>query len=105
MPDKAEKARRKEILNANREQNRRAVRDQFPVGAPVLKRLFDHLDTRLSTAECDDPLRFAREFIADNGLSEESIVGWLEKNGGYCDCEALANAENVVEGACRDTGI
>jgi hypothetical protein len=32
-------------------------------------------------------------------LSEGSIVGWLQKNGGYCDCEALNNAEEVVEDA------
>jgi malonyl CoA-acyl carrier protein transacylase len=99
MPDRAERARRKEILNANREQNRRAVRDQFPIGVPVLKSLFDHLDAQLSTGECDDTLRFAREFIAGNGLSEELIVGWLEKNGGYCDCEALNNVEEIVEDA------
>jgi hypothetical protein len=65
----------------------------------ALKRLFDHLDDQLSTAECDDTLCFAREFIAENGLSEESIVGWLEENGGSYDSEALANAEEVVEGA------
>ncbi len=99
MPDKAEKARREEMLDASRELNRRAVRDKLPVGVPVLKRLFDRLEAQLSTAECDDTLRFAREVIADNGLSEESIVGWLEENGGLCDCEALANAEEVVEGA------
>lgn len=46
-------------------------------------------------------MHFTREFIADNGLSEESIVSvsWLEENGRYCDCEALANAEEVMEGA------
>lgn len=95
-----EKARRRELLNASREDNRRAFRDQLPVRAPVLRRLFDHLDDRLSAAECDDTLRFTREFIAENGLSEEPIVfWWLEKNGGYCDCEALNNAEQVVEDA------
>ena len=99
MQDKSEKARRKELLKASREENGRAVRDHLPVGAPILKRLFDHLDDRLSTTECDDTLRFTREFIAQNGLSEEPIVGWLGKNGGYCDCEALNNAEEVVEDA------
>ena len=99
MADKAEKARRRELLNASREDNRRAFRDHLPVGVPFLRRLFDHFDDRLSAAECDDTLRFTREFIAENGLSEEPIVGWLEKNGGYCDCEALNNAEQVVEDA------
>jgi hypothetical protein len=99
MPDNDERARRRELFNANREQNRRAARDQLPVGPPVLKRLFDHLNIRLAATDCDDTLRFTREFIAENGLSEGSIVGWLQKNGGYCDCEALYNAEEVVEDA------
>ena len=55
-------------------------------------------------------MHFTREFIADNGLSEESIVSvsWLEENGRYCDCEALANAEEVMGGAVpgyRGTGV
>jgi uncharacterized protein DUF2695 len=29
-------------------------------------------------------------------------VGWLEKNGGYCDCEAIMNAEQVLEEAVPD---
>ncbi|MGA9669398.1 MAG: DUF2695 domain-containing protein, partial [Terracidiphilus sp.] len=62
-----------------------------------MKRLFDYLDIRLAAAECDHTLLFTREFISENGLSEEPIIGWLEKNGGYCDCETLNNAEQVVE--------
>jgi hypothetical protein len=50
LANKAEKARRKELLNANREGNRSTVRNQLPVGAPVLKRLFDHhADSQRST--------------------------------------------------------
>jgi hypothetical protein len=98
MPDETEKARRKELLLAVREDARRKVRDSLPVPVPVLKALFDYVDRQLESSECDDTLRHTLDFIRKNGLSEEGIVGWLEDNDGYCDCETL-NAEQVVEEA------
>ena len=47
MPDKNEKARRKELLHATREEARRKVRDGLPVPVPVLKALFDYTDAHL----------------------------------------------------------
>lgn len=99
MPDKAEKARRKEMLHSVREDMRRKVRDSLPVAVPVLKALFNYVDSHLDSTECDHTLRHVREFIRSHDLPEESVVGWLEGNGGYCDCEAVMNAEQVVEEA------
>ena len=99
MPDKTDKSRRKELLHSVREDARRKVRESLPVPALVLKALFNHIDERLGSSECDDTLRHARDFIRGHSLPEEAVVSWLENNGGYCDCEALANAEPVVEEA------
>ena len=104
MPDKSEKARRKELLHAVREDARRKVRESLPAPAPVLKALFDYLDERLGSSECDDSLHHVRDFIRRHSLPEEAIVSWLEDNGGYCDCEALANAEQVMEEALPGYG-
>ena len=38
-------------------------------------------------------------FTRGNSLPEEAVVSWLEENGGHGDCEALTNAEQVVEEA------
>jgi len=38
-----------------------------------------------------------RDFIRGHFLPEKAVVSWLEDNGGYCNCEALANAEQVVD--------
>lgn len=97
--DKTEKARRKELLNAVREDARRKLRDSLPVPAPILKALFDYLNAQLESSDCDDSLRHVRDFTRSHALPEDAIVNWLEDNGGYCDCEALANAEQVVEEA------
>lgn len=70
----------------------------------MLKALFDYLDAQLGSSECDDTLRHVRDFIRGHSLPEEAIVSWLEDNGGHCDCEALANAEQVAEEAVRGYG-
>ncbi len=104
MPDKNEKARRKQLLNAVRQDARRNVTDSLPVPAAVLKALFNYADAQLESSECDDTLRHVRDFIHSRGLPEDAIVNWLENNGGHCDCEALANAEQVVEEAVPGYG-
>jgi len=104
MPDKTEKAHRKELLHSVREDARRKVLEGLPVPAPVLKTLFDYLDAQLESSECDDTLRHVRGFTRSHSLPEEAVVSWLEDNGGHCDCEALANAEQVVEEAVPGYG-
>jgi Protein of unknown function (DUF2695) len=65
----------------------------------MMKALFDYIDKRLSASECDDTPRFTIEFIRAQSLSEEAVLDWLEEAGGYCDCEAINNAEQVLEDA------
>ncbi|HEX8712727.1 MAG TPA: DUF2695 domain-containing protein [Terracidiphilus sp.] len=96
MTSKDEKARRKEVLRSLRDQERQKSRDGFPAPILALKGLFDFLDAQLSESGCDDTLRFAREYSRRNAMDEERIVQWLEKKGGYCDCEALDNVEAIV---------
>jgi hypothetical protein len=102
MPNKDEKAQRKEVLHRVRDEERQRTLAAFPAAPPVLKQLFGYLDQRLSADGCDDTLRFAREFVLHNALPEQKIVAWLEENGGYCDCEALDNVEQIVSEAVPD---
>lgn len=99
MTGKDEKARRKEILHSQREEKRRLVREGLPIPAPMMKALFDYIDEHLSVAKCDHSLRHASKFIHTNRLPMEAIIAWLEKAGGYCDCEAINNAEELLEDA------
>jgi hypothetical protein len=98
MPDRDEKTRRKELLNSQREDKRRSVREGLPVPAAMMKSLFDYVDKQLSSSECDDTLHHAGEFIHANSLPEEAVVAWLEAAGGFCDCEVF-NAEELLEDA------
>ena len=72
---------------------------KVPVPAPMMKAFLDYIDGRLSSSECDHTLRYAREFIHAQSLPEAPILAWLEGAGGYCDCEAINNAEELLEDA------
>jgi len=102
MTGKDEKARRKEILHSLRNEGRQKTRDGFPIPVLALKGLFDFLDLQLSESVCDDTLRFTRDYVRSNGMNESQIVEWLEGHGGYCDCEALNNVEEIVADAVPD---
>jgi hypothetical protein len=99
MPSKDEKTRRKELLHSLRDQDRQNARDNFPAPILVLKGLFDFLDRQFSESECDDTLRFTREYLRRNAMDENLVVQWLEKHGGFCDCEVLDNVEPTLEDA------
>jgi hypothetical protein len=105
MPDQTEKARRKEAKRTIRENARRQVRDSLPIALPALKALFGYVDQQLESMACDNTLRHALDFIRINSLPEQAVVTWLKDNGGYCDCEALMNCEEVVEEAVPVTLI
>ena len=59
MTDKDEKARRKELLHSQRDEKRRSIREGLPVPAAMMKALFDYVDKRLASSECDDTLHHA----------------------------------------------
>jgi len=101
MPNKDEIARRKELLHGLRDQKRQRTRDAFPAPIGELKELFDFLDERLSESNCDDTLRFTREFVRQHAMEEDLTIQWLEENGGFCDCEALNNVEEIVADAVQ----
>jgi hypothetical protein len=93
MPSHEEKARRKALKNATRQAERDAIRSSLPLTRDQMRNLFDFVDQQLSENECDDTLRAALLFLEQQQLPVEPVVSWLRNNGGYCDCEALANAE------------
>jgi hypothetical protein len=99
MPQESEKARRKEIVRSHREARRKSIRDGLPVPSELLRLLFNHVDARLEEDECDHSLRFTREFIHDQQLPEEKVLSWLREAGGYCDCEVIGNAEEILDEA------
>lgn len=96
MSSKSEKERRKAIVREASRQQRKAAIAAMPISQSNLAKLFDHLDAALANG-CDHSLRFTRHFLQSKDLPEATVISWLGKYGGCCDCEVLANVEQEWE--------
>ena len=55
--------------------------------------LCNYLTKHDALNNCDNTLKITRDWIKEKGLSEQEtdIINFIEKHGGYCDCEVLFN--------------
>ena len=97
MPSFEEKQRRKALQQKAKEDEKLGKYAALPMPKETLALYFDFLDQKLSNDGCDDTLRFTEHFAADHKLAFHLMKQWLAEYGGYCDCEALANAEESFE--------
>ena len=81
----------KEKKKAWKAEQRLKARSEFPLDETELTELFNFLESELQKRGCDHPLRLSQQWIENSGNSESLVIPWLEDNGGYCDCEVLAN--------------
>lgn len=68
------------------------ARAAFPLEETELKGLFEFLQSGLNSHACDHTLRLTQQWIENTANSQDRVILWLEDNGGYCDCEVLANS-------------
>lgn len=94
-----DKDAKKKLLRQWREEQRRTVRESFPVPSEVLQELFGFLDEELPEQGCDHTRRITEAWLEEHGHDVPTVCAWLDSHGGYCDCEVLANVEEVVEEA------
>jgi hypothetical protein len=98
MPDKNEIERRKQIARDLRLKARQEFENNLPTSRENFKALFNYLDEQLTENNCDHSLKISIKFLQSLNLDNvEVIVEWLKENGGYCDCEALANVEEKFD--------
>ncbi|MGN1032230.1 MAG: DUF2695 domain-containing protein [Intestinibacter sp.] len=89
------KSRKKELLKEVKNKEKQNFIESLPFGEEIFEELFDYLDESLENYGCDDTLKYTKKFISENNLPLEESIEWLEENGGYCDCEVLANIEDL----------
>ena len=74
-----------------------AERAELLAGMPItpeqLHRLLDHLDAKMES--CDRTTKLTAEFLDAEGLETDKVLPWLAEQGGYCDCEVLANLADL----------
>ena len=95
---KEEKERRKQILEALRQKQKKEFELGLPTDRDTFEKLFDYLNDQLEEIDCDDTSKLTRKFLEKNNIENiEEVLKWLSENGGYCDCEILANVEEKFE--------
>jgi len=93
-----DKNRKKELSKKYAQEQKNVLTNSLPFSTRLFEQLFDYLDEKLGEDGCDDTLKYTIKFLEDNNLPIEKSLDWMEKNGGYCDCEVLANIEDKIEG-------
>jgi Protein of unknown function (DUF2695) len=88
---------KKRLVDEWARENRAAARAALPLPDDQFQALFDYVDEHLESQGCDHSRRFTEQWLSMKGVVAEPVLRWLEENGGYCDCEAIANAEEAWE--------
>jgi hypothetical protein len=93
-----DKKNRKEILDRLNKEKLIEFRQNLPIDEVLFPKLFDFLDTELEKNGCNHSPFITKSFLQKNSISNIiEVTEWLAKNGGYCDCEILANVEDLFE--------
>jgi hypothetical protein len=91
-----DKNAKKEMAKQYARKQKDALIASLPFALSWFQPLFDYLDEMLSSMGCDDTLKFTTEFLQEQHLPIETSLAWMRENGGYCDCEVLANIEEKI---------
>lgn len=67
-----------------------------PLTRVALAHLFELLERELGRHACDGTLRVTAKWLSDHDCDVASAQRWLQRRGGYCDCEVLLNVEPKV---------
>ncbi len=84
-----------------RDQQRKAALAALPLPLPELKAMFDMLDVEFPRQGCDHTRRLTRAWLESRGHDVARVFVWLDAQGGFCDCEILANVEQQVDEAAK----
>ena len=88
-----DKQQRKEILNRWKHAERADLLAGMPITPEQLHRLLNYLDASLKS--CDHTTKLTATFLRVLNVEEQTVLHWLGEHGGYCDCEVLANLDDL----------
>jgi len=94
-------AKKKRLKAQWRDQQRKAAFAALPLPVGELKAMFDMLNIELPRKGCDHSRRLSQAWLTSRGHNVARVFAWLDTQGGYCDCEILANVEERVDDTAR----
>jgi hypothetical protein len=84
-----------------RDRQQKAALAALPLPVPELRAMFDMLDAEFQRQGCDHTRRLTRAWLESRGHDVVRVLAWLDAQGGFCDCEILANVEEKVDDATK----
>lgn len=75
-----------------KDEQRQLAKKAFPLDDKALEQLFAAVDVSLEKGGCDHTLRFTLQWLSQREQDAEPTLTWLRAQGGFCDCEVIANA-------------
>ena len=97
MASKEEKRRRAALVQAIVDKDTQKATAEMPLSLQDLGSFFDYLDEHVGNEGCDHTRKITSRFLASKKLNQDLVLPWLEAQGGFCDCEILANVEDSWE--------
>jgi hypothetical protein len=88
-----DRQQRDAALNQWKHAARSELLARMPLSPEQLHRLLDHLAANLEV--CDHTTRRTATFLQVDQLDRDKTLSWLREQGGYCDCEILANLADL----------
>jgi hypothetical protein len=61
----------------------------LPAKKEQIEDMFDFIEFKLEREPCNHSLRYAMQYMMENHLNFPKVTGWLNENGGYCDCKVM----------------
>ena len=92
-----DKEKKKKLLAEYKQQQKKEFEASLPIPRETFLDLFDFLDQELESLTCPADFTLTRSFLKGRDLEIEVILGFLEANGAYCDCEVLYNVADLFE--------
>jgi hypothetical protein len=98
-----DKQDKKALKKAFKEAELKAFRETLPMKEDDFLPLFDFLDSELSENECKNDFTLLESYCKQNKLDFHSLAQWFRGQGGYCDCEIIANVEEQFQYLTKPT--
>ena len=94
---------KKTLKKEYKERELKAFRENLPMKEVDFLPLFDFLDSKLSENDCQHDFSLLESYCKQKGLNFSVLVEWFKEQGGFCDCEIIANVEEQFEYLTKPT--
>ncbi len=87
----------KEKLKEWKKVQKNTFEKSLPFPRRIFEKLMDYLDVKLGSNSCRNDYQLAKQYLSKCGIQIEDHIDFFMNHGGNCDCEILANMDELFE--------